>query len=99
MFEVVQEIDIDLRRVDALQASVPQLAPGESLMGGLSAGLGDLKYVQNQLNELLDSFRVAESLSGALRKSLRPARTGLTAINDSISIMNEWRDTTTQVES
>lgn len=65
----------------------------DSMTKGLYAGVSSLeetREVAEQLEELLDSMRVPEALSASIRRSLKPARRGITAVQDAIRIMTDW---------
>jgi hypothetical protein len=66
----------------------------EPLIGGLQSvvgGFGDLSAVGGQLDGLLESMRPAELFSVPLRRSLRPARRGLTSVTDTLQLIDSWR--------
>ncbi|MFK4495318.1 hypothetical protein [Dermacoccus sp. GAS27A] len=44
------------------------------------------------LQGLLDAMRVPEAMSTALRRSLRPARAGFTALVDAAGLYDQWRE-------
>ncbi|MFF8859505.1 toll/interleukin-1 receptor domain-containing protein [Streptomyces althioticus] len=50
----------------------------------------DLNEVANNMAELLDSMASVEMMSAPLRKSLKPARIGITKIQDAARIVNRW---------
>lgn len=50
----------------------------------------DLNEVANNMAELLDSMTSVEMMSAPLRKSLKPARIGITKIQDAARIVNRW---------
>lgn len=47
---------------------------------------------RDQLVKMMESMKVPESTSAAIRRALRPARTGLTRVNDALSIMEGWKE-------
>lgn len=50
----------------------------------------DLREVVKTMAEILDSMTPVELMSAALRKSLKPARIGITKIQDSVRIVDRW---------
>lgn len=50
----------------------------------------DLREVESTMRQLLESMRPAEVMSVALRKALRPARNGLTRVDDSLRLLSAW---------
>lgn len=50
----------------------------------------DLNEVANNMAGLLDSMASVEMMSAPLRKSLKPARIGITKIQDAARIVNRW---------
>lgn len=71
--------------VDELNSSV-QLG-----VASIVNDLGELSAVGVQMEEMLQSLRPMEILSASLRKSLAPARSGITNIRDAINIIEEWQ--------
>lgn len=51
---------------------------------------GNLGETRDSLSDLLQSLKMAEALSAAVRRSLKPMRMGLTLVQDSLSIMDGW---------
>ncbi|MEE1618133.1 toll/interleukin-1 receptor domain-containing protein [Brachybacterium sp. J153] len=92
VLELAREFDIEVRHLARIYANVPALASGGNDISDITDKLSGLETVKGQLNGLLDSFLIAESVSAAIRKALRPAREGLTKITDAITIMNTWKD-------
>lgn len=92
MFETTKSLDTDIQRLrriaQELQDSTPSLALNYNEMITQLSGLGE---VNAQLNELLDKMKPAEYLSVPLRRSLRPARRGLTRITDSLRLIDDWK--------
>ena len=92
VLDLAGRLDKDIRRLARIHAEVPALGGGGNHIAAMSASLSSLETVKSQLNGLLDSFLIAESMSAAVRKALRPAREGLTKITDGIAIMDTWKD-------
>lgn len=86
------EADRDLRRMlvlaetskaEGLELDVATVFSGVEKMS-------ELNPVVEQLQSLLDSMKTPELMSASVRKSLRPARTGITAVQDALRIVSEW---------
>jgi hypothetical protein len=60
-------------------------------LGEMVSALGDMQEVDRQLTELLQSMRGPEAISSAIRRSLRPARHGVTSFRDALSILESWQ--------
>jgi hypothetical protein len=90
MFDATKSVDFDLQRFRRIAIDVlpinSGLAQGYNDMVGQLEGL---EVVSTQLNSLLDSMKPAEYISVPLRKSLRPARRGLTRVTDSIRLIKD----------
>jgi TIR domain len=88
------------QRLDQAVVGIKQLADDievpdlqSSLLAGLRKvidNMGDISEVAVSMDDLLTSMRPAEVLSVPLRKSLKPARRGLTAVRDSIRLIGTW---------
>lgn len=48
------------------------------------------KTVADQLEQLLTSLKAPEALSASIRRSIKPARQGILAVQDSIRLVSEW---------
>lgn len=82
-----KSLDGTVIRLKAIASEIPILEePLTTALGKLSG----LEEVSEQMAELLESLRPAELLSTALRKALRPLRSGLTDVNDAIAIIQSW---------
>lgn len=62
-------------------------------MGSLFEEITDLEQSKEQLQSVLNSMKGAELMSAAVRRSLRPVRSGVTKMTDSIELMMDWKDT------
>lgn len=96
LYDVTRKMDIALVKLQQLALA----ANNEQIEGMITSGLRHLTEqftsldgVQAQLEGLLDSMKPAEMLSAPLRKSLRPARDGLTAVVDSLNLIAGWTNT------
>lgn len=58
----------------------------------INSFMANMTQVSAQMADFLESLATPEKLSGALRKSLRPARRGVTAVQDAVSLIQGWRD-------
>lgn len=92
MFVATKEIDLDMRRFRRISLDLlpvnPDFAVGYNTAVQQLTGLDE---VSAQLNNLLNQMKPAEYLSVALRKSLRPARRGLTRVTDSLRLIKTWQ--------
>jgi len=70
---------------DELQTSIT------SNLNQLIAAFGDLSPAMDSMDLLLSRMKSLELLSVPLRKALQPARQGITAIRDSIKLVNSWK--------
>ena len=87
MLNVTKALDVDMQRLRRIVIAFAPLAEGYNAMVGQ---LGDLDGVASQLEHLLTQFKGAELMSVPLRKSLRPARQGLTRVTDSLRLIQTW---------
>ncbi|OAV51212.1 toll/interleukin-1 receptor domain-containing protein [Enteractinococcus helveticum] len=52
--------------------------------------LAELDQMVGQMQQILDSMKSAEMVSASIRKVLRPARSGITAVQDSARVITRW---------
>ena len=88
-----QNLDATLRQLDHMvresgDEDMAQTFRDELL--SLNASLASLADLDTQMDEFQDALMVPEQLSGSLRKSLRPVRRGVTALRDSLNLLNGW---------
>lgn len=92
MFGATKAVDVDMQRLRRIAVALLPATPGLAISyNQMLAPLTGLGAVAGQLNGLLDSMKPAEYLSVPLRKSLRPARRGLTRVTDSIRLIETWQ--------
>lgn len=89
LFEYTRALDEDVRRLRVLAKEFPDLS--DSLDSALSQMQG-LEQVKDQMSSLLESLKPGEMLSVALRKAIRPSRSGLTKITDAIDLIEGWQE-------
>lgn len=92
MFKATTSLDADIHRlrriaVEFLPTSTGLAESYNSMIGALDG----LDNVSSQLNELMEQMKPAEHFSVPFRKSLRPARRGLTRVTDSLRLIESWR--------
>lgn len=87
LFEATKMLDEAITNLYRLSNDVPGM---RSSIDETMVNFGDLSAVRDQLNSLLDSMKPAEALSVPLRKAIRPVRTGVTKVNDSIALIASW---------
>lgn len=66
----------------------------DELIAEMSSSMDSMTEVNDQMSDFLDSLAVPEQLSSALRKSLRPARRGTTAVQDALALFDGWKELT-----
>lgn len=94
LFEATKSLDETLFKLKKLTDNVEAPEFTESLTEGrtsLVEGFGDLGEVADTMEGLLVAMKPAEILSVPLRKSLQPARRGLTAVRDSLKVIEAWQ--------
>lgn len=92
MFTTTKKVDLDMQRLRRIATEFLSVSPGMAMNYNSSIEqLGGLDVVSSQLNSLLDSMKPAEYFSVPLRKSLRPARRGLTRVTDSLRLIETWQ--------
>ncbi len=95
LFEATKSLDEALLKLQLLTESVNIPEFNESMDEGrrsVVASFGDLHEVAETMNELLTSMKPAEVLSVPLRKALQPARRGITAVTDSLKLIESWQE-------
>ena len=94
MFSAVKRLDealLAMRQI-ADDLDMPEVTgPLNDGMSSLTANFGDLSEVSGTMAELLNSMKPAEVLSVPLRKSLQPARRGLTAVRDTLQLIESMQ--------
>lgn len=86
--------DRDLRKM-LLLATISRSEGLELDVTTIFAGvdrMSELDPVVTQLQSLLDSMKTPEIMSASVRKSLRPARNGITAVQDALRVVAQWSD-------
>lgn len=94
LFEATKELDETLLKLRHLVGSVDVPEFNESMNEGrrtVVTAFGDLREVADTMDELLTSMKPAEVLSVPLRKALQPARRGITAVSDSLKLIESWQ--------
>ncbi|MFE3430067.1 toll/interleukin-1 receptor domain-containing protein [Streptomyces sp. NPDC059171] len=86
-------------RADALMNSIkeqiaqvqnPEQRESLTKLMTMSQESDNLREVVDSMAELLDDMTSVEVMSAALRKSLKPARIGITKIQDAVRIVDRW---------
>lgn len=92
MFTTAKEVDLDMQRLRRIATEFLSVSPDMAVNYNSSIEqLGGLDVVSSQLESLLNSMKPAEHFSVPLRKSLRPARRGLTRVTDSLRLIETWQ--------
>ncbi|MCH6472590.1 hypothetical protein [Sinomonas terrae] len=92
MFNTTKELDVDMQRLRRIAVELSSVSPDfAASYNTMINQLAGIDVVSAQLDELLVKMKPAEYLSVALRKSLRPARRGLTRITDSLHLIETWQ--------
>jgi hypothetical protein len=92
MFNTTKELDVDMQRLRRIAVELLSVSPGVAAnYDAMINQLAGLDAVSAQLNELLAKMKPAEYISVPLRKSLRPARRGLTRVTDSLHLIETWQ--------
>jgi hypothetical protein len=92
MFNTTKKVDLDMQRLRRI--AVEFLPANRDMAVNYNQSiqqLTGLDVVSRQLNSLLDTMKPAEYFSVPLRKSLRPARRGLTRVTDSLRLIETWQ--------
>jgi len=91
MFRATKALDSDIHRLRRI--AIDLLPTDKSFANSYNSTIGALEgldTVSAQLNHLLEQMKPAEHLSVPFRKSLRPARRGLTRVTDSLRLIESW---------
>lgn len=92
MFNTTKALDVDMQRLRRIGLEVlPDNAVIAHGYNDMIEKLSGLEATREQLESLLTKMKPAEVMSVPLRKSLRPARRGLTRVNDSLRLIETWR--------
>lgn len=94
LFEATKSLDETFLQLKQLADNVDDTDMTNSLEEGrttLIQAFGDLREVADTMEGLLVAMKPAEVLSVPLRKSLQPARRGLTAVRDSLKLIEAWQ--------
>lgn len=94
LFDATKGLGETLYKLERLTEGLDLPEVSEPFVEGrrtLIASFGDLREVARNMDELLRSMRPAEVLSVPLRKALQPARRGLTAVGDSLRLIESWQ--------
>lgn len=94
LFDATKHLDETLVTLQRLADSVDMPDLNEMMNEGrrsVVGAFGDLREVASTMEELLTSMKPAEVLSVPLRKSLQPARRGITAVRDSLQLIESWQ--------
>lgn len=86
-------IDVSIRHLVRLAGDdkVPLLTNGvRDFLKTAKNSLGSTSTVVDQMNGLLTSMATAEATSTLMRNALKPMRSGITGLNDAISVMEKW---------
>lgn len=95
LFDATKSLDeslIKLKQLIDTVDDVPELAA--TLLEGHKSvidGFGDLREVVEIMDGFLTTIKPAEMLSVPLRKALQPARRGVTAVRDSLKLIESWQ--------
>lgn len=98
LFEATKNLDETLLKLQQLTESLNDIPDvSDPLREGrlsLVSQFGDLREVAQSTEDLLNSMRPTEALSVALRRAMKPARRGLTAVRDSLRLVESWQTDT-----
>ncbi|MET9864966.1 toll/interleukin-1 receptor domain-containing protein [Streptomyces sp. NPDC006386] len=90
--ETVEKADAVMSSIKNQISQVSSQAEKDSLkalvMGAQSST--DLRDTVSEMGDLLDSMASVEVMSSPLRKSLKPARIGITKIQDAVRVVDRW---------
>ncbi|WP_298254719.1 toll/interleukin-1 receptor domain-containing protein [uncultured Arthrobacter sp.] len=90
MRDRVNKIDVSLRRMIMIQVELDNQPKLMKDLQEISDNLQVINGVDEQMEALLNSMRQAELASSAVRRSLQPMRSGLTAFRDAARIIKQW---------
>ncbi|MFF6897621.1 toll/interleukin-1 receptor domain-containing protein [Streptomyces hydrogenans] len=90
--ETVEKADAVLNSISDLISQLPTLEQREAMERVVAPmrQSTDLNEALGSMTELLDSMASAEAMSAPLRKSLKPARIGITKMQDAVRVVNRW---------
>lgn len=92
MFNTTKKVDLDMQRLRRIAVEFLPVSPDMAAnYNQMIQQLTGLDVVSAQLNFLLEQMKPAEYFSVPLRKSLRPARRGLTRVTDSLRLIETWQ--------
>ncbi|WP_400158716.1 toll/interleukin-1 receptor domain-containing protein [Arthrobacter sp. BPSS-3] len=86
-------IDVSIRHLVRISTSgdVPTLETSmRDFLKNAQSSLGDTATVVAQMDGLLMSMATAEATSSLMRNALKPMRSGITAMNDTIAVIQKW---------
>ncbi|BDZ48642.1 hypothetical protein GCM10025867_08830 [Frondihabitans sucicola] len=92
LFLATKDLDIDMREFRRIAQEAPVELGFIETYNSMIEGLSGMGEVVGNLDSLLDSLKPVEYFSVALRKSLRPARRGVTRVTDSIRLIETWKE-------
>jgi hypothetical protein len=93
LFVAAQRLDQTMRLMQDLAVVSGSEGVAESIESGVQQVADEfsgLESIEAVMEQLLQSMRPAEVFSVAIRKALRPARTGLTGVRDSLRLLRSW---------
>jgi hypothetical protein len=90
--DTVEKADAVMNSIKDQISQMPSQEERESLKRLVigAQGPGDLREVVVNMAELLDSMVPVEVMSAPLRKALKPARIGITKIQDAVRVVDRW---------
>jgi len=91
LFNATKDLDSDMQNLRRIAERAPAEFGLAASYNSIVEGLFGVGAVTENLESLLEQLRPAEYFSAALRKSLRPARRGLTRVTDSIRLIGTWQ--------
>jgi len=93
LFQAARQCDATLRKIirvaNASGSTEIRANLYESLATNIDA-FSELSVVDEQLNSLLEKMRGPEAVSVSVRKAVKPARRGVTAVRDALSLISDW---------
>lgn len=93
LFHSTMKSDETLRSIVRVAKSSGSTELISSIHGPLADGvntLSDISIVGSQMESLLDSIKVPEAMSASIRRSIKPARQGIVAVQDAIRVISAW---------
>lgn len=91
LFNATKDLDSDMQNFRRIAEKAPAELGLANSYNSMIEGLVGVGAVTENLESLLEQLQPAEYFSAALRKSLRPARRGLTRVTDSIRLIETWQ--------